>query len=181
MILRRGIPIEALKRESLKTPPQNLLEFPLSQILQFKHQGVILKLKTKHRHSSWNASRLFQDLLRFLILCAENPSKRIVPTKTLDTAWHEFILYTQDYSNFCARYLGKFVHHYPSGKMDRRIRKQLDDDLLTTHTLAEFRFVNLSKNWDLPIRSRRKKNVSDRGSCASGECRSCSSCTSCEG
>jgi hypothetical protein len=32
----------------------------------------------------------------------------------VDEAWHQFILFTAQYAEFCARYFGRYVHHSPS-------------------------------------------------------------------
>jgi hypothetical protein len=28
--------------------------------------------------------------------------------------WHEFILFTKDYSDFCEKYFGEYMHHLPN-------------------------------------------------------------------
>ena len=32
----------------------------------------------------------------------------------VDIGWHTFILYTRDYSDFCQRVAGRYLHHAPS-------------------------------------------------------------------
>jgi hypothetical protein len=34
--------------------------------------------------------------------------------KEIDDMWHEFILFTEDYTEFCQRYFGKYLHHLPN-------------------------------------------------------------------
>src|SRR5581483_6206582 len=36
-----------------------------------------------------------------------------MPSKAVDAAWHEFILYTRDYTAFCERAFGFYLHHIP--------------------------------------------------------------------
>lgn len=32
----------------------------------------------------------------------------------IDEMWHEFILFTQDYMDFCQQYFGEYLHHLPN-------------------------------------------------------------------
>ena len=34
--------------------------------------------------------------------------------REIDEMWHEFILFTKDYSDFCAKYFGEYMHHLPN-------------------------------------------------------------------
>jgi hypothetical protein len=40
-----------------------------------------------------------------------------MPSQAVDMAWHEFILYTRQYRQFCSRGLGRFLHHTPHDVM----------------------------------------------------------------
>lgn len=37
------------------------------------------------------------------------------PTELVDEAWHQFILHTKEYQQFCKARYGRFVHHIPHG------------------------------------------------------------------
>jgi hypothetical protein len=37
-----------------------------------------------------------------------------MPSQVVDDLWHEFILYTRDYEQFCKRAFGRFMHHTPA-------------------------------------------------------------------
>lgn len=46
-----------------------------------------------------------------------------MPSQVTDDLWHEFILYTRSYDQFCKKAFGRFLHHTPavvlsSSKMD---------------------------------------------------------------
>lgn len=59
---------------------------------------------------------LFTEVKRYLVLTRldhrdvawEMYSRRV------DEVWHQFILFTREYSDFCDEYFGGFVHHRPS-------------------------------------------------------------------
>jgi len=40
-----------------------------------------------------------------------------MPSKIVDVAWHEFILRTREYTNFCDRAFGAYLHHTPDSTM----------------------------------------------------------------
>jgi hypothetical protein len=40
-----------------------------------------------------------------------------MPSKVVDDAWHEFILFTRSYKQFCHKALGRFLHHTPTEAM----------------------------------------------------------------
>ncbi len=50
-----------------------------------------------------------------------------MPSRVVDIAWHEFILYTKDYHRFCNRAFGCYLHHNPfSEDVDpREIKRSL--------------------------------------------------------
>lgn len=40
-----------------------------------------------------------------------------MPSKIVDLAWHEFILFTKAYQSFCKQAFGRFLHHTPAEAM----------------------------------------------------------------
>jgi hypothetical protein len=40
-----------------------------------------------------------------------------MPSRVVDALWHEFILDTKTYHNFCSKAFGKYFHHIPAGKV----------------------------------------------------------------
>jgi hypothetical protein len=61
---------------------------------------------------------VFDGLREYFQLCRES-RKRLVamPSQVVDDAWHEFILFTRQYQQFCERGLGRFLHHTPAEAM----------------------------------------------------------------
>ena len=55
-----------------------------------------------------------------------------MPSVAVDTAWHEFILLTQKYADFCQKAFGKFLHHAPTNG-DHKIKR---DGLARTYGLG---------------------------------------------
>jgi hypothetical protein len=62
--------------------------------------------------STSHAEVVTRELQKFLCLCATS-SQRFVPSAAVDEMWHEFILHTRDYAEFCTRNFRRFIHHVP--------------------------------------------------------------------
>ena len=41
-----------------------------------------------------------------------------MPSKAVDEAWHEMILMTREYTEFCQRAFGRYLHHLPDTTLD---------------------------------------------------------------
>ncbi len=55
-----------------------------------------------------------REVIRFLDLCAA-AGRPLTPSPRVDDAWHEFVLCTREYADFCQQHFGRFVHHDPGG------------------------------------------------------------------
>jgi hypothetical protein len=53
-----------------------------------------------------------KQFFRAYFKCGTNPVA--MPSQAADELWHEFILYTKAYQQFCDRAFGKFLHHTPA-------------------------------------------------------------------
>lgn len=58
-------------------------------------------------------------------ICAR-AGRRLVsmPSQVVDDAWHEMILFTRSYQEFCRKAFGRFLHHTPAEAMKRPTRAQ---------------------------------------------------------
>jgi hypothetical protein len=53
------------------------------------------------------------ETIKFLCLCSST-NETLTPSKVVDDVWHELILFTRTYEQFCQKYLTRFIHHQPS-------------------------------------------------------------------
>ena len=74
-------------------------------------EEVIHRFATKNI-SSLDDSRVpyFQKLELFLSSSCSSP---MAPTLEVDEAWHEFILHTKQYADYCSRKFGRLIDHVP--------------------------------------------------------------------
>lgn len=75
------------------------------------------------------------EVVKFLSLVAEDSSAMLTPSRRVDLVWHEFILFTRLYCDFCQNHFGKFIHHTPGGT-----QKENRDQFLATLCHYEQRF-----------------------------------------
>lgn len=60
-------------------------------------------------------SLVMLGLRQYFILCnAAGPAMVSMPSQAVDAAWHEFILLTRAYEEFCKNGMGRFLHHTPA-------------------------------------------------------------------
>lgn len=80
---------------------------------------IIQKVMDKYPHLSESQAAEVMDGLRDYFHICNQAGKRMVsmPSQAVDIAWHEFILFTQRYDQFCHRALGRFLHHTPAEAM----------------------------------------------------------------
>ncbi len=81
--------------------------FPLGLLEKFAKQQPQLALKDKH---------LVARALRQFFLAHLKSGRKFVsmPSQVVDDLWHEFILYTREYQQFCKKAFGQFLHHIPA-------------------------------------------------------------------
>lgn len=89
------------------------------------------KLLASDQGEDWTqeqVDRMEIQYRRFLFLCWKYSDRPIVPTKTIDTFWHQHILDTRAYAQDCERIFGGFIHHNPYfgmlGDDDRRANRE---------------------------------------------------------
>ena len=55
----------------------------------------------------------FSEFKKFVGLVALYDKKLSMTSKKVDAVWHQFILFTPQYHEFCNKFLGKYLHHIP--------------------------------------------------------------------
>ena len=90
--------------------------------------GLQAKLRSAWPELDERGAHLAVEGLRdwFRICCASQPVTLVaMPSRAADEAWHEFILFTRDYTGFCDKAYRHYLHHSPAevaGVADRMER-----------------------------------------------------------
>jgi hypothetical protein len=86
------------------------------------HEFPPALLKKVHRAyphiSSTDSSLILAGLREFFLICHTAKMTTVsMPSQVVDVAWHEFILSTRAYEEFCQKAFGRFLHHIPAEAM----------------------------------------------------------------
>ncbi|MBB5020219.1 hypothetical protein HNQ59_003536 [Chitinivorax tropicus] len=92
-------------------------EFPKSLIVRFRNNRPEL---TEHQLKQVEAG------LRQYFRISQRSNRKLVamPSKVVDELWHEFILHTRNYQDFCRKAFGYFLHHTPAASMSSPTTQQ---------------------------------------------------------
>lgn len=120
----------------------------LAEVMGYQNPDVVARLAKEEKLSPEEAESLFKDTLLFLWLGSQVKGS-LAPTPRIDLGWHVFLLFTQDYREFCQEYFGRFVDHHPRRLTDKpdngKVVEKSHGDAQTV--LVEELDLSLSKNW----------------------------------
>lgn len=90
-------------------------EAPLPNFL--KH-----KLVTAYPHLTLRDAELVERGLRQFFTACQRSNRRFVamPSQVVDSMWHEFILHTSAYREWCDLVIGRFIDHVPAEVLGRK-------------------------------------------------------------
>jgi hypothetical protein len=85
-------------------------------VLAFEAPYLVEKLvKDRIVDSAAEGEALFAEAKKFLILSAvDEDVSWDMYSRRVDEVWHQFVLFTSQYVEFCQRYFGEYLHHSPS-------------------------------------------------------------------
>ena len=149
-------PAERSERASALALGSNI---SLDRVSLFKFDPLIHRMVDKYGWTEEEAQQCFEDTKKYLYLCA-SLGEPLPPSKKIDEVWHNFILFTMDYLEFCIIHFGRFIHHRPRRRDDAPVV------MLDTASVARQLFGEISENWVDPIQ-------------ANDDCGTCMSCKEC--
>ena len=81
----------------------------------FKLGDITRKVALRKGWDDSYAADVEREYLRFIRLHTSNPGVPVSPSDDIDEVWHEHILNTRAYTEFCAKEFGGYMHHDPVG------------------------------------------------------------------
>lgn len=116
----------------------------LDELLQYQNPAVLKLYNQNYPNNKLDAETAFREILKYLWLAQkhrldqlQHPDNTSIPKRCvmlfsmqeIDQMWHEFILFTHDYSRFCEQYFGEYMHHMPNifDNMPVSIEDELED------------------------------------------------------
>lgn len=116
----------------------------LPEFLAYQNPYIVKEFQRKNPQynlSDVEAQTVFEDMLRYLWLTGifevrkKNHPKEKYPDISIsesmiiiDEMWHEFILVTEYYVDFCEKYYGTYLHHPPAMPRFAANRKTLTEE-----------------------------------------------------
>ena len=81
--------------------------------------GLYEKLRKRRPELTAKDCQLVGNALRQFFMAHLKSGRKFVamPSQVVDDLWHEFILYTKNYDDFCRKAFGRFMHHTPAAVM----------------------------------------------------------------
>jgi hypothetical protein len=100
------------------------------------HKAIRSKLLQKYPGlTEQQADKVFEGLRDYFRICHRAKTRAVsMPSKIVDAAWHEFILFTRGYHQFCGKAFGRYLHHTPAEAM--RTPTQAQDGIKRAWQLA---------------------------------------------
>lgn len=101
----------------------------LRELLEYKNPAVLKLYVQNYPNNKLSAEEAFTEVLKYLWLSKKHvlestenedniafPGQVFMPRsmREIDEMWHEFILFTEDYMNFCNKFFGEYMHHLPN-------------------------------------------------------------------
>jgi hypothetical protein len=96
-------------------------------VLGYRNDLVIYGFTKRFDVGNDEAETIFVEMLRWLWYIAstepteQNPEAHSIddPLLIIDEMWHEFILVTREYTQFCDKMFGRYIHHRPDSGADQ--------------------------------------------------------------
>ena len=142
----------------------------LSLLKNYKTPWLIEKLKKNEEFNSLEEiEQAYEEFLKFVLLQKKSEKPIAMMSKRVDEVWHQFILFTKEYKDFCEVNLGFFLHHSP-GIESNPVSKE-----------SEIRFFDLYNEYfgELNDIWQKSSTCDGAGTCADQSCGS--DCRSCGG
>jgi hypothetical protein len=101
----------------------------LNNLLAYNNPAVLKFYVQNYPDNTLAAEDAFRETLKYLWLSVKHtldksadPENPTIPPRCImlrsmreiDEMWHEFILFTKDYTHFCQHYFGEYLHHLPN-------------------------------------------------------------------
>jgi hypothetical protein len=101
----------------------------IESIMRYDLKPMIERCKKEHDYTDEDMVILEKELKRYFIISELNRSEETKSgfgmfSRDVDKLWHAFILFTQDYAQFCTTCVNHFIHHNPKTEIDRSPEKK---------------------------------------------------------
>jgi len=97
-----------------KLNPKEFDHKKLAESILNTNNVLITRIAVACKISADQVPEILCEVMKYLNLTVYC-EQRLTPSFMVDNAWHEFILCTKAYTDFCQNHFGKYIHHHPGG------------------------------------------------------------------
>lgn len=96
----------------------------LPELIKYRNEDVLSRFTDLFAVTDEAAEDIFTEMKKFLFI-SRMPGV-FIPDELLivDEMWHNFILFTKEYQDFCSFYFGQYLHHTPATKAAKTLHQQ---------------------------------------------------------
>jgi hypothetical protein len=115
---------------AIRSAYERIMKWDFSELLKF-HRS----LEENSTMTDQEADELLDAYCRFMAMCSASGRPHIAVSRQVDPLWHNHILHTKDYAEFCETFAGQFLHHQPvpRGMVHENLRESYFDKTVTLH------------------------------------------------
>jgi hypothetical protein len=102
----------------------------LDEVLQYTNTDVVYRFQKQYGLTREAAEDIFVQVKKWLWLANHRRLSGFdkglsidIPIVVLDEMWHNFVLFTKEYTDFCKQYFGHYIHHAPATEAEEREHK----------------------------------------------------------
>ena len=80
------------------------------------HNYTLIRKKVSQEHPDYSSDHLDTGILylkRYYAIHILDPLNPPAMSRPVDPFWHTHVLYSEDYTNFCDKVFGEYLHHIP--------------------------------------------------------------------
>jgi hypothetical protein len=139
--MRAGSPT-SLKPNSVKpvlvkpisVKPTSVKPTSVKTVLRYRNPAIVERFRQEFPISRTEAEQIWRETLKWLWFCGTSTegggsASLLSSMRIVDEMWHTFLLFTPEYTKFCKRYFGHYLHHLPTTHADDvRFRARLKRD-----------------------------------------------------
>jgi hypothetical protein len=100
---------------------------PLEKALSYDNLDVVQRFLQLYDVSEEEAQDIFSETKKWIWLASQPDSNVLAiidPLLIVDEMWHNFILFTHDYTRYCFDCYGRYIHHQPTTQGEKARRRQ---------------------------------------------------------
>jgi hypothetical protein len=134
--------------------PAHVATLRAAEQFDFSRVAAVLTATRAQFIPAEEVDTVVRDLKRFLSLSllVPDPDFDFVPSFKIDLAWHEFILHTRDYTEFCDALVNRYIHHTPQAtRAISRAQVSGEPFFYTKQQLQKFYGATSPFIWGIPV------------------------------